>query len=93
MLGALPPFRRAARSSSTEGENHQSPFPSFFPLLVLPSLLYRRCYAPGGCAMPNRRAPRAIPVNQPALDPPRSPNPVMALRAVRMREEDEGPNT
>jgi hypothetical protein len=56
-LGAPPPFRRAARPSSTEGENRQSPFPSFSPPPVLPSLLCCRRYAPGGCAMPKRRAP------------------------------------
>jgi hypothetical protein len=92
-LGAPPPFCRAARPSSTVGENRQSPFPPFSPQPVLPSLLCHRRHAPRGCVTPKRRAPRAIPTDRPALDPRRSQILVMALCAVRVREEDEGPDT
>jgi hypothetical protein len=90
-LGASSPFRRAARPSSTEGENRQSSFPLFSPSPVLPSPLYRRRYAPRGYVTPRRRVPRVIPGDRPALDPRRSLILVMALRAVRVREEDKGP--
>jgi hypothetical protein len=61
--------------------------PAHSPLPSLPSPV-----CAWGCVMPKRRASRAIPVNRPALDPRRSPIPVMVLRTVHVREEDEGPN-